>query len=117
MLKKALNVLFVSLQYEDIKMYKMQFIDEDNLMIKYTIEDVVTHKLNDPVIMPTFLVFFNISKSEVFAIYEHKSKKMLEIYEQYCDYFRNLSKPLFNLFGTEPCSCSNDLYSNLLVQK
>lgn len=98
-------------------MYKMQFLDEDNLMIKYTIEDVVTHKVLDPIVMPTFLVFYNISDSKVFAIYEHKSKNLLTIYEQYCDYFRNLSEPIFDLFGAVPCSSSNNLYANLLVQK
>lgn len=98
-------------------MYKMQFIDDNHIMIKYTMEDVVTHKNVDPVVMPTFLVFYNISESKVFALYEHKSNKLLKIYEEYCDYFRNLNKPSFDLFGTIPCSSNNNLYANLLVQK
>lgn len=103
--------------FQNMKMFKLQFIDEDTLLIKYSTEDMITHKLVDPTLQPTFLMFYSISKSQILTMYEHKSNNLLDIYEQYCDYFRNLSKPSFNLFGVYPCSTGNSLHVKLAVQK
>lgn len=94
-----------------LKLWKMQLLDEDHLFIKYASEDVVTLKTLDVNSQPQFFVVYNMKESKVLAIYENTSKKLLDCFENFCDYFRNAC--IYN--ETQfTCSPSNNLYARLL---
>lgn len=75
-------------------MWKMQLLDEDHLLIKYAIEDVVTLKAHDPNSQMAFFVFYNIFDSKIIGVYNNsgnrKSEELLYLYENFCDSFRNV---------------------------
>uniref|UniRef100_A0AAZ3QGK5 DET1 partner of COP1 E3 ubiquitin ligase n=1 Tax=Oncorhynchus tshawytscha TaxID=74940 RepID=A0AAZ3QGK5_ONCTS len=68
-------------------MWKMQLLDEHHLFIKYTSEDVVTLRVTDPS-QPSFFVVYNMVSTEVMAVFENTSDKLLELFENFCDLFR-----------------------------
>lgn len=63
--------------YRQLRMWKMQLIDEDHLLIKYASEAVVTLKAHEPNSQPAFFVFYNIWDCEVLAVYDNQSEDLL----------------------------------------
>lgn len=47
-------------QYRLLRMWKMQLLDDNHLLIKYASEDVVTMKHSEPGSQPSFFVIYNI---------------------------------------------------------
>lgn len=97
-----------------LRMWKMQLLDEEHLLIKYASEDVVTLKAAEPSSHPSFFVVYNIVEAKVLAVYENTSQELLFLLENYCDYFRNAKTNAGNHFM---CSPSNNLYARLLQQR
>lgn len=97
-----------------LKLWKMQLLDEDHLLIKYASEDVVTLKSTDANSQPQFFVVYNIKDSKVIAIYENTSKTLMNLFENFCDNFRNA-----NIYNETQftCSPSNNLYARLIQQR
>ncbi|BET02493.1 De-etiolated protein 1 Det1 [Nesidiocoris tenuis] len=105
------------LRYEQIRtlrMWKMQLLDEDHLLIKYANEDVVTLKTTEPNAQPSFFVIYNIKTTRVLAVYENTSKNLLSLFEKYCDYFRNAKVPSGKQFLSSP---SNSCYARVAQQR
>ncbi|XP_054717126.1 DET1 homolog [Uloborus diversus] len=100
--------------FAQLKMWKIQLLDKNHLLIKYASEDVITLRLNDPNSQPSFFVVYNMVTTKVLAIYENTSEKLLSIFEHFCDLFRNaaLQAP-----GRLSCSPSNNTYSRMLQHR
>lgn len=63
--------------FRALRMWKMQLLDEDLLLIKYASEAVVTLKATEPNSHPAFFVFYSIKDSEVLAVYDNQSDDLL----------------------------------------
>lgn len=61
-------------QFKVLRMWKMQLLDENHLLIKYASEDVVTLKCQDPNSQPSFFVVYNMMTTEVLAVFENTSE-------------------------------------------
>lgn len=64
-------------QYRQLRIWKMQLLDENLLLIKYASEAVVTLKTHEPNSQPAFFVFYSIRDSEVLAVYDNQSDDLL----------------------------------------
>ena len=53
-----------------LKMWKMQLLDSDHLLIKYASEEVVTLRSSEPNSQPSYFVVYNITTTEVLDVYE-----------------------------------------------
>lgn len=97
--------------FNSLRIWKMQLMDQQTLLLKYATEDIVTLRVMDPISHPAFFAFYDITTTRMFAIYENSSQDFLRIYEKYADIFRSaVSHP--RLCDT---SCvSNCLYGHLL---
>lgn len=91
----------------------MQLLDEDHLFIKYASEDVVTLRSYEPNSQQSFFVVYNMKTTKVLAVYENTSEKLLDIFENFCDYFR-LSCGTGSSYTSSP---SNNVYANLTQQR
>ena len=70
-------------------MWKMQLLDDNHLLIKYASEEVVTLRSSEPNSQASFFVVYNFKSTEVVAVYENTSEDLLNMFENYCDFFRN----------------------------
>lgn len=100
--------------YKSLRMWKMQLLDEDHLLIKYASEEVVSLKVLEPNSHPSFFVFYSIPDSRVLEVFDNTSRDLLHLFENFCDMFRNTQVQSDSLF---PCSPSNNIYAKLLQQK
>lgn len=64
-------------QYKQLRIWKMQLLDENLILIKYASEAVVTLKAHEPNSQPAFFVFYSIPDSEVLAVYDNQSEDLL----------------------------------------
>ncbi|KAK9497739.1 hypothetical protein O3M35_004404 [Rhynocoris fuscipes] len=101
-------------QFRNLRMWKMQLLDEEHLLIKYASEDVVTLKATEPSSHPSFFVVYNMVEAKVLGVFENTSEELLHLLENYCDYFRNARTNAGNHFI---CSPSNNLHARLLQQR
>ncbi|XP_034255065.1 DET1 homolog [Thrips palmi] len=101
-------------QLKSLRMWKMQLIDEDHLLIKYACEDVVTLQAAEPNSQASFFAFYSISKAEIIAVFENASKQLLTLFENHCDSFRNTR---LNSECQFTCSPSNNIYARLIQQR
>jgi de-etiolated-1 len=100
--------------YNSLRIWKMQLINEDTLLLKYAAEDVVTLKVGDPISQPAFFAFYDINSTRVIAVFENSSDDFLDIYENYADIFRSaVSHPL----SYDTCCVSNCIYGRSLHMK
>lgn len=97
-------------QYKDLRMWKMQLLDENLLLIKYANEYVVTQKANEPNIQPSFFVIYSIWDQKVLAVYENTSEELLDLFERHSDLFRNARMASDVQL---PCAPNNNLYMKL----
>lgn len=100
--------------FKALKLWKMQLLDENHLLIKYASEDVVTLKSTDANSQVSFFVVYNMIESKVLAVYENTSKELLDLFEDFCDSFRNAKIYMDTQFT---CSPSNNLYARLLQHR
>ena len=49
----------------NLRMGKLQLLDEEHLLIKYASEEVVTYRNGDPTNMPSLFVVYNMTTTEV----------------------------------------------------
>ena len=76
-------------QLRALRMWKMQLLDERNLLIKYASEEVVTLRSSEPNSQTSFFVIYDFVDTEVKAVYENTSDELLNYFENFCDFFRN----------------------------
>ena len=74
-----------------LRMWKMQLLDERHLLVKYASEDVVTLQVQDPNSQPSFFMVYNMDTTEVLGVYENTSEELAQLFENFCDMFRNAS--------------------------
>ncbi|XP_050526984.1 DET1 homolog isoform X2 [Daktulosphaira vitifoliae] len=95
-------------QFLSLRMWKIQLLNENHILIRYASEEVATIKIQEPNTQASFFMIYNVVSTKVINVFENTSDELLKIYENYCDYFRN-SK--VNSEGFIPCSPSNNIYS------
>ncbi|GBP31583.1 DET1 homolog [Eumeta japonica] len=100
--------------FKSLRMWKMQLLDEDHLLIKYASEEVVTLRVAEPNSQSSFFVIYQISESKILEVFENTSEGLLELFENYCDWFRNARLCSDSQFT---CSPSNNLYARLAQQR
>lgn len=64
-------------QYKLLRIWKMQLLDENLLLIKYASESVVTLKAQEPNSQPAYFVIYSIWDSTVLAVYDNTSEELL----------------------------------------
>ncbi|XP_064014163.1 DET1 homolog isoform X6 [Pogoniulus pusillus] len=101
-------------QLRQLRMWKMQLLDENHLFIKYTSEDVVTLRVTDPS-QPSFFVVYNMVTTEVIAVFENTSDELLELFENFCDLFRNAT--LHSEAVQFPCSASSNNFARQIQRR
>jgi de-etiolated-1 len=101
-------------QFRMLRMWKMQLLDETTLLIKYASEDVVTLRVADPNSQPSFFVLYNMESTQVLAIFENTSEKLLELFEQFCDSFRNA---ILHSPAQFTCSASSNIYARQIQRR
>lgn len=100
--------------FKSLRMWKMQLLDEDHLLIKYAGEDVVTLRVAEPNSQSSFFVIYNMSESKILEVYENTSESLLQLFENFCDSFRNARLYSESQFT---CSPSNNLHARLTQQR
>ncbi|XP_054160783.1 DET1 homolog [Oppia nitens] len=101
-------------QFCALRIWKMQLLDENHLLLKYASEEVITLRLSDLNSPPSLFVVYNINTSCVISVFENTSEELLQLFESFCDLFRNCS-----LQSSQQliCSPSNNIHSRLLQQR
>ena len=100
--------------FRNLKMWKMQLLDEDHVFIKYASEDVVTLRANDPNSQPSFFVIYNMKTTEILAVYENTSEELLDLFEQFCDHFRNA---MLHTVAQFTCSASSNIHARQILRR
>lgn len=98
----------------DLRLWKMQLLDERHLLLKYASEDVVSFRLSDPNSQPSFFVVYNLVSTEVLAVYENTSEELLALLENFSDLLRNAA---LHANAQLACSPSNNVHARLVQQR
>jgi de-etiolated-1 len=93
-------------QFRALRLWKMQLLDENHLLLKYAGEAVVTLKTSEPNSQSSFFVIYNVPEAKVLAVFENTSEELLQLFENFCDLFRNAKR--HSLFS---CSPSNNIFA------
>lgn len=101
-------------QYKQLRMWKMQLLDDNHLLIKYANEEVVMLKATEPNSQPSFFVIYSIWDSKILAVYDNTSEELLDLFENFSDMFRNARMHSETQF---PCSPNNNIYARLLQHR
>lgn len=88
----------------NLRMGKLQLLDEEHLLIKYASEEVVTYRNGDPTNMPSLFVVYNMNTTEILGVYAHTSPELLQLMENFHDHFRNSWLHLQPQFPSSPSS-------------
>lgn len=87
--------------FRRLRIWRMQILDEDNLLLRYATEEVVTYRM-DSTQQNSFFAFYNLTSRRIFAVYENIDEDFLNLYENFADHFRySTSNERF------PCSISS----------
>ncbi|XP_076815388.1 DET1 homolog [Clavelina lepadiformis] len=97
---------------EDLRMWRMQLLDEDHVLIKYATSDVVSLRIPEPSAQPSFFVVYNLRDSKIIGAYENTSIKFLKIFEKNPGLFRGADV----VRGQLQAACS-DIYSSQIQQR
>ena len=97
-----------------LRMWKMQLLSEDRLLLKYADKDIVSIKQTDPASQPAVFVFYDIKSTKILAVYDNTSEELLHLYENYMDEFRG---PVSHLLARDTSSVANNPHARALHQK
>lgn len=100
--------------FSQLRMWKIQMLDKAHLLIKYASEDVITLRSPDPNTQPSFFVIYNMLTTDILGVYENTSEKLLHVFENFCDLFRNAALHAPNQLS---CSPSNNTYARTLQHR
>ncbi|XP_062551167.1 DET1 homolog [Armigeres subalbatus] len=101
-------------EFRNLRMWKMELLDDDHLLIKYSSEDEVRLEIQEPNIRNSPFVIYNIWKNTIIGIYGNQYPELLYLYENFCDSSRNADLAHQTQFIS---SLANNIYSNLLHQR
>ena len=100
--------------FRALRMWKMQLFDARILLIKYASEDVVTLRVPDPNSQPSFFIVYDMETTKVLAVFENTSEKLLELFEQFCDSFRNA---MLHSPAQFTCSASSNIFARQIQRR
>nr|CAG4635318.1 EOG090X028J [Artemia franciscana] len=72
-----------------LRLWKMQLLDDNHLLLKYSSQEVVTLRAPEPNSQISFFVIYRMDTAQVLAVYENTSEEMLRMYEDYNDFFKD----------------------------
>nr|XP_002124474.1 DET1 homolog [Ciona intestinalis] len=98
--------------FEDLRIWRMQLLDEDHLLIKYASVDVVGIRIQEPNAQPSCFVVYNFRTAQVLAVYENTSHYLLKIFEDHPGIFRQADA----IRGQHHTACP-DVYSSQIQQR
>nr|CAB3237485.1 DET1 homolog [Phallusia mammillata] len=97
---------------EDLRIWRMQLLDEDHVLLKYASSDVVGLRIQEPSAQPSFFVVYNFREATVKSVYENTSLHLLKVFEQHPGLFRYADI----LRGQLQAACS-DVHATQLQQR
>uniref|UniRef100_H2ZPH2 DET1 homolog n=3 Tax=Ciona savignyi TaxID=51511 RepID=H2ZPH2_CIOSA len=98
--------------FEDLRLLRMQLLDEDHLLLKYAGVDVVGLRIQEPNSQPSCFVVYNFRNAQVLAVYENTSNYLLKIFEDHPGIFRQADA----IRGHHHTACP-DVYSSQIQQR
>lgn len=101
-------------KYNGLRLWKMQLLDDHHLLLKYASEEVITMRLTDINSPPSLFMVYNFVSTKVVATFDNTSQELLQLLENFCDYFRNGSLPCI---AALTCSPSNNTHARLTQQR
>lgn len=87
-----------------LRMWKMQLLDRNHILVRYASEEVATLQASDPNAHPALLVVYDMVAAKVLAAYDNASSYMLTQLENFSDFFRNADCQYI-------CSPSNNIHA------
>ncbi len=100
--------------YNSLRIWKIQLLSHHTLLLKYTDEETVTMKRNDPPSQLAFFAFYNIETTKMEAIFPNTSSSFLDFVESYSDVFRSM---VSHTASTHVSCVSNCNYGRALHMK
>jgi len=94
--------------FANLRVWKVQLIDEEHMLIKYEQEDMFMNRENIYRNWNLYVVY-NYKTSEIINVYPQFSEEFLYIYENFVDYFRH---PAYYT-----CSLSNNIFAKISHNK
>ncbi|KAG0302904.1 acid phosphatase det1 [Dissophora globulifera] len=105
-------------QFANLVMWRMQFLDESTLLIKFGKLDCVVGRQADNTYQTAFFVFYDIHTTEILAVYDNASEEFLRLYEAWADQF---CATAYTTAGKDKrhysSTCSNNIYAKDHLKK
>ncbi|XP_001606651.2 DET1 homolog [Nasonia vitripennis] len=101
-------------QLSSLRMWKMQLLDTDHILVRYASEEVATLQASEPNAQPALLVVYDIVSAKILAAYDNASTELLTQFENFTDFFRNARMSTDCQYM---CSPSNNIYARLMQQR
>lgn len=101
-------------KYVSLRLWKIQLMSENMLLLKYADEDIVSMKQQDPTSQRAIFAFYDIQSTDILAVYDNSSEKLLQLFENYSDDFR---APVSHPLSRDVSSVSNNLHAKALHEK
>ncbi|XP_043584576.1 DET1 homolog isoform X2 [Bombus pyrosoma] len=95
-------------QLNALRMWKMQLLDTNHVLVRFASEEVATLQANEPNVQPALLVVYDMVTAKILAAYDNTSTQLLTQFENFSDFFRNA-----RMSGDcqYMCSPSNNIYA------
>lgn len=97
---------------EELKMWKMQLIDERVLLIKFASQVVVATRVQEPSPHPSFFLFYDFESGQVLSVHENTSSELLEIFQSHPGLFYQAE-----VYRGNVQAASYDIYSEKILQR
>lgn len=95
-------------------MWKSQFLDIEHMLIKFGSPDYIIGRNSDQASQVAFFVVYHIPSTKVIFMLNNASEELLNLYENYCDFFRpNYTQNTISLIS----SPSNNAYEKDNLRK
>ncbi|XP_046737086.1 DET1 homolog [Diprion similis] len=101
-------------QLKALRMWKMQLLDTNHILVRYASEEVATLQASEPNAQPALLVVYDMVTAKVLAAYDNASTQLLTQFENFSDFFRNARMSTDRQYM---CSPSNNIYARLIQQR
>lgn len=110
----VLNFFYGMDVLNDLRLWKMQLLSRQRLLLKFASQDVVTLKSPDPMSQLALIAVYNIDTTEFEAVFENTDEQLLRVYEDHADAFR---VPISHPLSADVSSVSNDKHARVLHMK
>ncbi|XP_048514088.1 DET1 homolog isoform X2 [Athalia rosae] len=97
-------------QLQALRMWKMQLLDTNHILVRYASEEVATLQASEPNAQPALLVVYDMVAAKVLAAYDNASTQLLTQFENFSDFFRNARMSTDRQYM---CSPSNNIYASV----